>query len=215
MSTFARAGATALVGGPLLGLIGVLLQPTLSDDAGDVMSALSAHHNAMIAGLALQAVAIAVLIGGIVWLTVRLHTHAPRLAITGGILAVAGGLVILFEDGVSAVTPSLVSSLDAQSATAAIHQVNGGAAAGLDPLALLFDAGLAVLAFAAVKAGAPRWVAPALTISAFAQGFGFAAASRPVVAIAFAVMTVLLGVLARGTAARQASEPFERAVAHA
>jgi hypothetical protein len=121
--------------------------------------------------------------------------------------------VILFEDGLTDAAPSIVSSLDASHAAVALHQVNSSVAAALDPLALLFDVGVALLAFAAVKAGAQRWVAVALTVSAAAQGVGFGAGARPVVAIAFAAMAVLFLLVVRTLSSAEEWQPAQSAVA--
>lgn len=208
MSKTARAGAAALAVGPVIGLIATIVLPTLSDDAGDIVTATTSHHSAMIAGLTLQTLSIPVMIAGVVWLATALVSIAPRLAVAGGIVGVAGALVILFEDGLSDAGPSIVSSLDARHAAAAVHQVHSSVAASLDPLALLFDVGVALLAFAAMKGGAPRWVAIALTVSAIGQGVGFGAGARPVIAVAFAAMAVLFILVVRSLSS---AEDWQRA----
>lgn len=213
MSKPARAGAAALVAGPIIGLIAVIVLPTLSDDAGDIVAALTAHHSAMITGLTLQTLSIPVMIAGVVWLATTLAANAPGLALAGGVLGVAGGLVILFEDGLTDAAPSIVSSLDSNHATVALQQLHSGTAAGIDPLALLFDVGVALLAFAAVKVTAPLWLAIALTLSAVAQGVGFGAGSRPIVAVAFAALALLFTLLVRSLTSREARQPAHPAVA--
>jgi len=197
MSKPARAGAVALVAGPVLGLVSMLVLPTLSDGGSDLVKALTAQHGAMVTGLTLQTLSIPIMIAGLVWLAITLVPHSPRLAVAGGIAGVAGGLVILFEDGVADSAPSIVSSLDPNHATTALDRISSSAAASVDPLALLFDLGVALLAFAAVRGGAPRWIAPTLTVCAFAQGVGFGSGARPLVAVAFAAMAVLLGLVVR------------------
>jgi len=213
MSKPARAGAAALVAGPIIGLIAVIVLPTLSDDAGDIVAALTAHHSAMITGLTLQTLSIPVMIAGVVWLATTLAVNTPRLALAGGLLSVAGALVILFEDGLTDAGPSIVSSLDPRNATVALHHLHSSTAAGLDPLALLFDLGVALLGYAAVRAAVPSWVAIALTISAVAQGVGFGAGSRPVVATAFAAMAVCLTLLVRSLSSGEAWQPAHSTVA--
>lgn len=197
MSTSARAGAAALIVGPLLGLAGYAVLPTLSDHAADVVPALTAHQGGMITGLTLQTLGIALLIGGLVWLAVRLAPASPRLAVAGGVAGVAGALVVLFEDGLTAAMPSIVSSLGAAPATTAVHQVTTSPVASLDPVSVLFAIGVAMLGFAAVKAGAPRWVAPVLTAGALVQTVGFASAARPLVIVGFASLIVLFTLIVR------------------
>lgn len=203
----ADAGAIALLAGPVLGLTATIVMPTLSDDADDVVNALTAHHTAMTSGLTLQTLSIPFMIAGLVWLATTLVKRSPRLALTGGILGVAGGLLILFEDGLDDTAPSIVSSLQGNHATAALNQLGSSFAAAIDPLALLFDLGLALLGFAAVKAGAQRWIGPALTVCALLQGVGFASAARPVLLVSFAGMAVLLALIVRPLLSAQSSQP--------
>ncbi len=192
MSKLARAGAISLIAAPVIGFVATLMLPTMSDGGSDVVAALGAHHGAMIAGLTLSTLSIAPMVAGVVWLAATLRPHAKGLALTGGVFAVAGALVVLFEDGITAALPSVASSLDSAQAATTIDHLHSSAAAALDPLALLLDVGLAMLGFAAVRAGAPRWVASALTVAVLAQGIGFGAASRPLVVVGFAAMAVLL-----------------------
>lgn len=214
MSNSARAGATALVAGPVLGLISMLVLPTLSDDGHDLVAALSAHHSAMTAGLALQAVSMPVMIAGVVWLASTLRGRSPRLAIIGGVLAVAGGLVILFEDGITATAPSISGALDPGRAASTLDHLHSSVAAGLDPLALLFDLGIVLLGFAAVRAAsAPKWLGPALTVVGLAQAVGFGSAAKPLVAASFAAMVVLLSLVVRSLTGAQTSQPAPQAMA--
>ncbi|HWB65450.1 MAG TPA: hypothetical protein VG708_01300 [Mycobacteriales bacterium] len=210
MSTSARAGAAALIVGPLLGLIGYAVVPTVSDDASDVVPALHAHHAAMIAGLTLQTIGIAILVGGLVWLAIRLVPAAPRLATVAGVLGVAGALVVIFENGLLAAAPPLVSGLDGGHATTAVDQVSNSAAAGLDPVGVALAIGIAALGFAAVKAGAPRWIAPVLTAAALVQTVGFAAAARPLVLVGFAALVVLFGLIVRALQTSVTPEPVRQ-----
>lgn len=207
MPKAANAGAIALVAGPALGLIATIIMPTLSDDADKVVSALTAQHTAMIAGLTLQTLSIPFMIAGLIWLATTVMRRSPRLALTGGVLGVAGGLLILFEDGLADTAPSIVSSLKGDQATAALNQLRSSFAAGIDPLALLFDIGLALLAFAAVNAGAQRWIAPAVTVCALLQGVGFASGARPLLLVSFAGMAVLLALLVRSLRSAETSQP--------
>jgi len=213
MSKAARAGAAALIAGPVIGLIATIVLPTLSDDARDVVTATTSHHSAMIAGLTLQTLSIPVMIAGVVWLATALAPKAPQLAVAGGIVGVAGAFVILFEDGLTDAGPSIVGSLDSARAVVALHQVGSSTAAAIDPLALLFDLGVALLAFGAVKIGVSRWVAVALTVSAVAQGVGFGAGARPVIAVAFAAMAVFFIVIVRSLSSAEQWQPAQSAVA--
>lgn len=189
MSNSTRAGVTALLAAPLVVLMGIALLPTVSDDAGDQVSALTAHRGAAIAGLTLQTIAIAMLIGGAIWLARELAPHAPRLATAGGVLAVAGSLIPLYEDGVAATFPALTRVLDPAHATVAIHRIQTSAAiSALGPVSLLGDLGLALLGVAAVRAGAPRRAAVLVTLGAFGEGAGFGSATRPLILAGFALL---------------------------
>ena len=71
MSKPTLAGVSALLAAPLFVLVGVAVLPTVSDDAAAQVAALTDHRGAMIAGLTLQTVALALLIAGVVWLAAR------------------------------------------------------------------------------------------------------------------------------------------------
>ena len=57
--------------------LGVAILPTVSDDAPAQVAALTDQRGAMIAGMALQTIAIALLIGGVIWLASRLRRALP------------------------------------------------------------------------------------------------------------------------------------------
>lgn len=96
-----------------------LVQPTLSDNAAKQVAALTDHCSAVIAGMALNMIAVVLLIAGTVWLAFALAQRAPRMAMAGGVL---GALAVLFEDSVAAAEPSIVKGLDRARATAVIHE---------------------------------------------------------------------------------------------
>jgi hypothetical protein len=190
-------GAALLLAGPACAIVAAAVVPTMSDDAGDQVTALMDHRSAMVAGLCLEVIAISLMIGGIAWLASVLHDRGGRLAAAGGVLGIAGSLVVLFEDGVSASGPALTRLFGPSQASAALHGIHSGVLGAIDPLALFGDLGLALLAFTAVRVGAPRWMAAAVTIGAFAEGAGFGSGSRALVLAGFAVLLVGLGELVR------------------
>src|SRR5579859_327125 len=181
------AGATALVAGPALALAGIAVTPTMSDHGADQVTALTVHHSAMIIGLTLQTLAVGLLIAGLVWLALVVSQRTPKLALGGGILGVAGFLVVLFENGVAATASAIVGGLDHATASRLIDHIHTGAIAGLEPLSLLGDLGLALLAIAAVKAGAAQWTPVAIAVGAIGTSVGFATANRPLLLITFTV----------------------------
>lgn len=189
-TTPGRVGAAVLLAAPLLAIVGVASLPTVSDDAGTQVDALINHRAAMIAGVTLQAVSVSLLIGGVVWLAVSLRGRSGRLATVGGVLAVAGLLIPLFEDGVSATGAAIVRVVDPATATRLIDHIHSGAIAAVEPLSLAGDLGLALLGVAAVKAGASRWAGAAIAAGAFAEGIGFGSATRALILAGFAVLLV-------------------------
>jgi hypothetical protein len=182
------AGATALVAAPVLAIIGIAVSPTMSNQSADQVTAVSVHHFASGLGLTLQTLAAVLFIAGIAWLALAVAERSPKLALAGGILGVGGLLIVLFEDGVSATTPAIASGLDHAAATGLLDRVHSGALAGLEPVSLLGDLGLALLGFAAVKAGASQWTAAAITVGAFGESAGFATGNKPLLLISFAVL---------------------------
>ena len=182
------AGAVALLAAPIVVIAGTLAQPTLSGDAASQVAAFTGHRGAMITGVALGLIAVALLIAGIIWFALALAPRAPRLAMAGGVLGVFGLLVVLFENSVTAAGPAIVGGLDRIQATSVLDHIHSGAISGLEPLAIVGDIGLALLGLAAVKAGAPRWAGAAIIVGALAEGAGFATGTRALVITAFAVL---------------------------
>lgn len=189
MSRNTLAGAAALLSAPVLAIVATLIQPTMSGDAADQFSAISGQRGATITALVLDSIAIALLIGGAIWFAATLARHNRRLALAGGVLAVFGALVVLFEYGVAAAAPAVVRGLDPASATAALDHINSSSAvSGLEPVSILGDIGLAMLGIAAVRIGAPRWSGAAIAVGALGEGIGFATESRALVIAGFAVL---------------------------
>ena len=194
LSRTSRAGAASLLLAPVIVIAAALIQPTLSDEAAKQVAALRLHHGAVILGLTLSNVSLLLLIAGMVWLALTLAPRVPRLAVVGGVLGVFGSLVVLFENGVSAATPSIVSGLDPVQATTLVHHLHTGTAvAAVEPLSILGDIGLALLGVATARVGAPRWSALAIAVGALGEGAGFATGTKGAVIAAFAIM--LIGLL--------------------
>jgi len=188
------SGFGALLAAPLVVIAGVLVEPTLSDEAKDQAAALASHRSAVITGITLQTISVVLLIGGIVWLALALARHVAGLALAGGILGVLGSLVVLFENGVAAAGPSVVRGLGSGQATAALDRIHSSAAvSALEPFSLLGDIGIALLGLAVVKAGASRLTGAAIVVGALGEGAGFASGTKALVVIAFAVL--FLGLL--------------------
>jgi hypothetical protein len=201
------AGSLALLAAPIIVIAGTLAQPTLSDDATSQVAALTDHRGTMITALALNSIAVALLIAGVIWLALALTPRAPRLALAGGVLGVFGLLAVLFENGVAAAGPAIVGVLDPIQATAVLDRIHSGALSALGPLAVTGDIGLALLGLAAVKAGAPRWAGAAIVVGALGEGAGFATGTKAIVITAFAVLFVGLLQAVRTLAASPASRP--------
>jgi len=215
MSRPSIAGAISLVVAAPLVIVGTLVSPTISDEAADQVSALTAHRSAMIVGQTLSSIALVLLLGGTIWLALMVAPRSPKLALTGVILGVLGDLVVLFEGGIRSTFASVVGSADATSATTVVDRIGSSAAAsGLEPLSLLGDIGLLLLGIAAVRVGLPRWAAASLALGALVEGVGFATSTKAVVVIGFALVFVGAVTAARTVASTAATteiaRPFER-----
>jgi hypothetical protein len=198
----ARAGAAALVAAPAIAIASAIIAPTLSDDPAQQLTALTDHHAAAVAALALSTIAIILLIAGMIWFALAINPHSPGLAIAGGTLGVLGALVVLFDNGIAAAAPSVVRGLDPPTGTAALERVHSSTAvAGLEPLSLLGDIGLALLGVAVLRAGAPRLTAAIIAGGAIGEGIGFATANRTLVIASFVILLLGLAQAVRTLAA--------------
>lgn len=186
MSRTMLAGAVCLIAAPLLELVSSIVVPTMSDETGPVVTALRDHHGAMVAGLTLEMLALALLIAGTLWLALAVAPHAPRLAGAGGILGVAGLLAILFANGMSAAAAPVVSSLDEASATTAVDAITGSAAHSvLEPLSILHVLALILIAVALRRTAAAASVT--LVAGSIVETAGFATGTRALVIAGFAL----------------------------
>lgn len=191
MPRLSLAGAASLLAAPVVVILAALVSPTLSDEAAKQVAAAAGHHGAAIGGAVLQDVSIVLLLAGAAWLAASLAAtpRAQALAVAGGVLAILGSLPVVYDDGVHTATLAIASGLDATQATALIHHVLSSAGVkAVEPFSLLGDLGLAVLGFAAARAGAPRWTAAALTVGAFGEGAGFATGTKAVVVAGFVLV---------------------------
>jgi hypothetical protein len=204
VSRLAFAGAASFLAAPVVAAAGVLASTTMSDDAATQVAAFADHRGAMIGGAVLENLGILLFLAGIAWLTTAVAPRARGLAIAGGILGVAGSLVILFEDGLTATLPSVVSSLDSAQATTVIHHIHSSAVSGVEPLAILQPAGCLLLALAALRSGVRRWAAGLFTVGGFLDTVGFATGSKPLTAIGFAVLLAGLIPLVHTLSGREA-----------
>ena len=175
------AGAGELIAAPIIAIAANLVRPTLSDDAANQVAAFTEHRGAMIAGIALSAIAVGLLTGGIVWLSLQLARTCtetrPRRRSARSVRVAAA--------------PAIVHVLGPAQSTAALHSIQSSAAVtGLEPLQLLGDLGIALLGIAAITAGAPRWAGIAIAIGAIGEGAGFGTGTKAVVIGAFALLFV-------------------------
>lgn len=210
MTKNALMGATSFLAAPIFAAVGVLISTTMSDDAATQVAAFADHRSAMIGGAVFQTLGIVLFLAGIVWLATAVAPRARGLAVAGGILGVAGSLVILFEDGVVAAVPSVVSALDPAQAAAAVHRIHSSTAYGLEPVSILQAIGCLLLALAALRSGVPRWAAGLFALGGFVDTVGFASASKPLTIIGFALLLAGLAPLCRSLAG---GEPAPAAVA--
>jgi hypothetical protein len=214
MSRLALTGAASFLAAPILAAAGVLASTTMSDDPATQVAAFADHRSAMIAGAVLETVGIVLFLAGIVWLATALAPRARGLAAAGGILGVAGSLVILLEDGLGAALPSVVSALDPAQAVAVIHHIHSSAVYGLEPVSLLQAVGCLLLALAALRSGVPRWAAGLFALGGFVDTVGFASASKPLTVIGFVFLLGGLAQLVRSFAGREPAPAAAAQPAH-
>jgi uncharacterized membrane protein len=196
--------ACLLLSAPVV-IAGTLLTPTLSDDAAAQVAGLTAHRGAAVAGLTLTSVALLLQVVGIIWLALTAARNSPKLALAGGAFGVAGAFIVMFENGIQASLPSVVSAMSgssASSATSVVDRIGSSTAAALDPLSLLGDLGLILLGVAAIRFGAPRAAAVVLTVGAIAEGAGFGSATKALVVVGFALVFLAAAVIVRAAFAR-------------
>lgn len=207
MSRPSIAGAVSLVAAPVLVIVGTLVLPTVSDEAADQLSAVTHHRSGMIVGQTLSAIALVPLIAGTIWLAAVTWPRSRTLALVGGTLGVLGDLVVMFENGTHATAVSIVGGLDAANAATALDHISSSAMVkGLEPLSLLGDIGLLVLAIGAVRIGLPRWAAAALGIGALLEGAGFGSSTKALVILGFALVFVGAVMAVRAVATSAASD---------
>jgi hypothetical protein len=193
----AHVGAASFLAAPVLGAAGVLAASTMSDDAAPLVAASTDHHGAMIASAVLQTIGISLFIAGIVWLATAVAPRARALGVAGGILGVTGALVIVFEAGLNAAVPPVVSALRPANATKAVDAILSSTAGGLEPLSTLQPIGCLLLAIGAVKAGAPRWAAAVFAVGGFVDTAGFATGTKALVVVGFVLTVAGIAPLAR------------------
>lgn len=197
MSAHARAGATCLVLAPIAGCASVAIGATVSSKAADQAKAFVEHPAATHVGLGLNAVAAALLIGGIVWFAWVTYPRSPRLAVVGGALGVFGMLAAVFDVAVHASGSLVVAGMNTTQATTALGPLTSGGIVASGPLSELADVGLILLAVAALRLGLPRWGTAVICVGAIGEGLGFAVGSRYLAAAGFAVTAVGLATVVR------------------
>jgi hypothetical protein len=189
MSKSSRAGAATLLAAPVVVIMAVLVQPTLSDEAADQVAAFGAHKGAMLAGAVLQGVSIVLLLAGAGWLALALAPRARTLALAGGVLAVLGSLPVVYDDGLHAAVAAVALGLDPQQAVSVAGRILSSAGAkSVEPFSLVGDVGLALLGLGAARFGSPRWAGAAIVLGAFGEGAGFATGTKALVVAAFVVL---------------------------
>jgi hypothetical protein len=201
-----RAGAACLLAGPLAGLASVLIVRTESLTAADRAAAWTAHPTATHAGLAVNAIAVVLLAAGVVWFAWTTHERSPRLATAGGVLGVLGLFAITCDDAIHVAGSVAVSGMTAAQATPVADRLFSGGVTAAGILSELGDIGVILLAVAALKIGVPRWGAATLIVGVIAEGLGFAAGSRYLAAVGFALTLVGVATVVR-TALTRAPAP--------
>jgi hypothetical protein len=201
MSAYSRAGATCLVLAPVAGLVSALAGVPVSGKTADLASSFTDHPSTARLGLALNAIAATLLVGGIIWFAMICHPRAPRLAMAGGTLGVLGMLSVLFDDAVHVCGSLVVDGLSTDQARTALGPLTSGGVFAVGPLSELGDIGLVLLAIAALRLGLPRWAAAVLCLGVIGEGVGFGAGSRYLVATGFALTAVGAAMVVRSALA--------------
>lgn len=197
MSAYARTGATCLVLAPIAGVVSVVVGTPVSSKAADQATAYVHHPAATHLGLAINAIAATLLVGGLVWFARVAYQHSPRLAMAGGALGVLGMLAVLFDDAVHVAGSVMVSDMSTAQATTALDPLTSGGVVAVGPLSELGDIGIILLAIAALRFGLPRWAAAVLCAGVIGEGLGFATGSRYLAAAGFALTFVGLATVVR------------------
>jgi len=194
--TNARLGAGCLIGGTAIGLVSVLFRQTIAESSTAQAAALAAHHDAMLAGVALSSIAVLLWIGGVVWLAFALRSVASRSVLIGATLGVIGNAAVLFGNGVTTAAYGAVHGMGSTAAAGLLDRM-GSAAEIADPIALLGDIAFVVLAVDAVRVGVPRWAAVVTAVGALVEGAGFGVGHRAVAVIGFVLLLAGLAELCR------------------
>lgn len=194
--TNAHLGAGCLIGGTALGLVSVLVRHTVSESSAVEATALAAHHDAMLAGVALSSIAVLLWIGGVVWLAFALRSVASRSVLVGATMGVIGNAAVLFGNGITAAAYGAVHGVGSTAATGLLDRM-GSAGDIADPFALLGDIAFVVLAIDAVRVGVPRWAAVVTAVGALTEGAGFGLGERAVALTGFVLLLVGLSELCR------------------
>lgn len=205
MSPLSRAGGACLLAAPLAGLASVLIQRTLSLKAVDLASAFTTHPTATHVGLAVNAIAAVLLAAGLVWLASTTYDRSPRLAATGGVLGVLGLFSIMVDDAVHVAGSLVVTGLTAAQATPLLDRLTSGGVVAAGVLSELADVGVILLAVAALRVGVPRWGSATICLGVVAEGLGFAASSRYLVAAGFALAFIGYATVVRAALAEAAA----------
>jgi hypothetical protein len=197
MSTHARTGAICLVLAPIAGFISVAIGAPVSGKAADQATRYVHHSAATQLALMINAIAVTLLVGGVVWLAWVAYERSPRLAMAGGTLGVLGMLAVLFDDAVHVAGSVMVEGMSTTQATTALGPLTSGGVVAVGPLSELGDVGIILLAIAALRFGLPRWAAGVLCAGVIGEGLGFAVGSRYVAAAGFALTVVGLATVVR------------------
>lgn len=214
MSWQSRVGAACLVTAPIAGLVSALIVHTVSGKAVDQAVAYTEHPGATQLGLAINAIATTLLIAGLIWLAWTTYERSPRLATVGGVLGVLGMLAALVDDAVHLSGSAIVGGMTTTQAASLLHPLVSGGVFAVGPLSELADVGVILLAVAALRLGVAGWAAAVLIVGVIAEGVGFAAGTRYLVAAGFALAFVGFAMIVHTTLAKaSAASPSMSAVA--
>lgn len=213
MSAVQRSAAASLVVGALAGLISVLIEPTISDDAAKQASAVTAHATALSAGLAVNSAAAVLAAAGLVWLAWTTYERAPRLATVGGVLGVLGLFAVMLDDGLLLAGSAVANGVGTDQATVLLGRIFSGGLSAVGVISVLSDIGVLLLGIAVARIRVPRWGSTAIVAGAIVRAIGFGpSGSHYVAAVGSALLVIGFATVVR-TVSASAPAPTPAVVA--
>jgi len=210
-----RLTGLSMIASAGLSLATAVILPANHSDLGAQVAGVAAHPDRFLAANLLALASLVLLVPALLGLVHVLRERAPRLALAGGALALAGVMPVAVQIALGLVEWQMVKrGAERAQMVALLHRIEFSA--GFVPI--LLAAALPALGLCFLAAGlwrsrsAPRWVAALLALGAVALDLGFEIPSLSVRILAAALSLVAfayLGAMVLGWSAQEwaASEP--------